>query len=119
MAVLKIKDALGNVYNIPSMQGVGVASLFVVEDSGNYKLAYKMTDGSTGIAGALPSATPVGTHTHVDLTYDGKIGSTAGLLVETTTDGAVTATRKIVSGTTPPDEVTGLNAGDIYLYYSA
>lgn len=116
-SVLKIKDALGHVYNVPAIQGVGIYSLAITEDDGSYKLSYTLTDGTTGVAGALPAATPVGTHTHGNLTYDGKLGSTAGLLVETGTGGTVQASRKIVTGTTPPNEVTGLNVGDIYLYY--
>ena len=115
--VLKIKDALGNTYDVPGIRGVSITNVSVVEDDGNYKLMVHLSDGRDIEAGVLPPATPVGTHTHGDITYDGKLGSTAGMLVETGEDGVIEATRKIVSGTTPPSEVTGLNAGDIYLYY--
>lgn len=116
-AVLKIKDALGNVYEIPGIKGVGVAALAVVEDGGSYKLRYTLTDGTEGEAGVLPNAAPVEAHTHGNLTYDGRLGSTEGLTVETGAGGTLRAGRRILAGTTPPEEVTGLSAGDIYLYY--
>lgn len=115
--VLKLKDALGNTYEVPGIRGTGINGVWVEEDSGSYKLMVHLTNGETVEAGTLPSATPVGTHTHGNLTYDGKLGTAAGKLVETGEGGAITAGRKIVSGTTPPEEVTGLSAGDIYLYY--
>lgn len=46
----------------------------------------------------------------------GSVGSVAGKLVETGTNGALVAKRSIVVGTTAPEQVTGLNVGDIYIY---
>ena len=46
----------------------------------------------------------------------GSVGSVSGKLVETGTNGALVAKRSIVVGTTHPEQVTGLNVGDIYIY---
>ena len=46
----------------------------------------------------------------------GSVGSVAGKLVETGTNGTLVANRSIVVGTTAPEQVTGLNVGDIYIY---
>lgn len=48
---------------------------------------------------------------------DAHVGDKAGLLVETGEGGKLTATRKIVTGHEDPENVPGLNPGDIYIKY--
>ena len=115
--VLKLRDELGNVYDVPFVRGVSIENVAVVFEHDDYRLKVHLSDGRDIDAGALPAAVPAGSHTHGNLTYDGKVGTESGMLVETGTDGTVEAKRRIVAGTTPPEEVTGLHAGDIYLYY--
>ena len=115
--ILRLKDALGNIYDVPAVRGVGIADAAVAEEDGSYRLILRLTDGRVLTAGNLPSATPVEAHTHGRLTYDGRIGTESGCIVETGVGGSLCAARKIVTGTAAPETVTGLQAGDIYLRY--
>lgn len=54
------------------------------------------------------------THTHGNLSNDGKVGSPSSL-VETNASGNLIANRKLVVGTASPSEVSGLAEGDIYI----
>lgn len=116
MAVLKIKDALGNVQEIPAIQGIGVKRSFVEADGDEYRLKLVLTDDTIVDAGPLPASTAVEEHTHGSLSFEGKVGTEAGRIVETDTGGFIKAGRKIVIGETAPEDVTGLEDGDIYLY---
>lgn len=55
-------------------------------------------------------------HAHGNITNDGKISGHPLSMLETDENSKILARRRIVIGEQPPDQVTGLNEGDIYLY---
>lgn len=121
-------------------QLVNISSAYVDDDTGH--LIIVLSNGTTVDAGEVGSPNDAvryvaqtksdvlkgvartnidaasASHSHGNITSAGAITGSVSQLVETDASGNIVATRKIVVGTTPPSQVTGLDEGDIYIYRS-
>lgn len=104
-----------------TVQNTGTASAAVLNfslprgDTGSK--GDKGDTGATGPKGDKGDTGSYETHAHGNIGNGGAIGTESGKLVETGENGALTAGRTLLTGSTAPASVAGgLSAGDIYIY---